>query len=150
MPQLLAVLNEHGVAPRRLDLELTETALVSDTAGARRVMQAMKAAGITVTLDDFGTGYSSLCYLAEMSFDKIKIDQSFVRTLYERPHSAKIVDAIIGMSRSLGVQTVAEGVETERDAMALRKLGCSLAQGYLLGRPMSVEPVVSSLLARAA
>jgi diguanylate cyclase (GGDEF)-like protein len=144
VPQLLAVLREHGVPPQRLDVELTETALVSDTARARQVMQALKAAGITVTLDDFGTGYSSLGYLAEMSFDKIKIDRSFVRTLHERPESAKIVDAVIGLSRSLGVQTVAEGVETERDAQVLRVLGCGLAQGYLFSRPVPAEQVVSA------
>ena len=143
VPQLLAVLREYGVPPARLDVELTETALVSDTARAREVMQAMKGAGITVTLDDFGTGYSSLCYLAEMSFDKIKIDRSFVRTLHDRPESAKIVDAVIGLSRSLGVQTVAEGVESERDARALIRLGCGLAQGYLFGRPVPAHEVLT-------
>ncbi len=142
VPQLLSVLREHAVAPQRLDVELTETALVSDTARARQVLQAMKDAGITVTLDDFGTGYSSLSYLAEMTFDKIKIDRSFVRTLHERPESAKIVDAVIGLSRSLGVQTVAEGVETERDAQVLLKLGCGLAQGYLFGRPVPASQVM--------
>jgi EAL domain-containing protein (putative c-di-GMP-specific phosphodiesterase class I) len=91
---------------------------------------------MTVTLDDFGTGYSSLAYLAEMTFDKIKIDRSFVRTLNDRQESAKIVDAIIGLSRSLGVDTVAEGVETELQATTLHKLGCKLGQGYLFGRPV--------------
>jgi diguanylate cyclase (GGDEF)-like protein len=134
--QLLAVLAEGGVAPSRLDVELTESALVSDIARAREVIQALQATGITVTLDDFGTGYSSLSYLAEMSFDKIKIDRSFVRTLHERPESAKIVGAVIGLSRSLGVQIVAEGVETERDARVLQQLGCALAQGYLFSRPL--------------
>jgi diguanylate cyclase (GGDEF)-like protein len=142
VPGLLAVLRRHRVPPRRLDVELTETALVSDTAQARGVMLALKEAGITVTLDDFGTGYSSLCYLAEMSFDKIKIDRSFVHTLLERPQSAKIVDAVLGLSRSLGVQTVAEGVETEAQAQMLRQLGCGLAQGYLYGRPVSAADVV--------
>ncbi len=147
VPQLLAVLSAHAVPPQRLDVELTETALVSDTARARQVMQAMKDAGITVTLDDFGTGYSSLCYLAEMTFDKIKIDRSFVRTLHERSESGKIVDAIIGLSRSLGVLTVAEGIETERDASMLQQLGCGLGQGYLFGRPMPAHALV--LAARA-
>ena len=139
--QLLAVLRECDVPPQRLDVELTETALVSDTARARQVMQAMKDAGITVTLDDFGTGYSSLCYLAEMTFDKIKIDRSFVHTLHDRPESAKIVSAVIGLSSSLGVQVVAEGVETERDARVLKQLGCGLAQGYLFGRPVPANQV---------
>ncbi len=134
--QLLAVLREHGVAPTRLDVELTETALVGDTARAREVIQSLQASGMTVTLDDFGTGYSNLSYLAEMTFDKIKIDRSFVHTLHDRPQSAKIVAAIVGLSRSLGVQTVAEGIESERDATALLKLGCVLAQGYLYSPPV--------------
>ena len=135
VPALLAVLKAAGVAPQRLDVELTETALVNDTARAREVIMALKHAGMTVTLDDFGTGYSSLSYLAEMTFDKIKIDRSFVRTLSSRPESAKIVAAIVGLSRSLGVDTVAEGVETEEEARTLQRLGCKHGQGYLFGRP---------------
>jgi diguanylate cyclase (GGDEF)-like protein len=139
VPQLLSIVREAGVPPARLDVELTETALVNDTARARQVILALKKAGMTVTLDDFGTGYSSLAYLAEMPFDKIKIDRSFVHTLAERPQSAKIVDAIIGLSRSLGVDTVAEGVETELQAATLQGLGCRQAQGYLFGRPVPVK-----------
>ena len=136
VPQLLALLAEHGVPPARLDVELTETALVRDTSAARRVMRDLKLAGFTVTLDDFGTGHSSLAYLAELDFDKIKIDRSFVHTLRERPQSAKVVDAIIGLSRSLGVPAVAEGIETEADATRLLRMGCALGQGYLFGRPV--------------
>jgi diguanylate cyclase (GGDEF)-like protein len=139
VPQLLAVLKEHGVPAARMDVELTETALVNDTARARNVILALKRAGMTVTLDDFGTGYSSLSYLAEMTFDKIKIDRSFVRTLHDRPESTKIVDAIVGLSRSLGVDTVAEGVETEEQARALQRLGCNCGQGYLFGRPVRAQ-----------
>ena len=139
VPQLLAVLKENQVPPHRLDVELTETALVNDTARARQVILALKRAGMTVTLDDFGTGYSSLSYLAEMTFDKIKIDRSFVRTLRDRPESTKIVDAILGLSRSLGVDTVAEGVETEEEALLLQKLGCKNGQGYLFGRPVRAQ-----------
>lgn len=133
--QLLAIVHEAGVPPSRLDVELTETALVNDTARARAVILQLKKAGMTVTLDDFGTGYSSLSYLAEMTFDRIKIDRRFVQTL-DKPQSAKIVDAIIGLSRSLGVDTVAEGVETELQAATLHRMGCRNAQGYLFGRPM--------------
>ena len=136
VPQVLQILHANAVPPSRIDVELTETALVNDTARARGVILALKRAGMTVTLDDFGTGYSSLSYLAEMTFDKIKIDRSFVRTLHDRPESAKIVDAIVGLSRSLGVHTVAEGVETEEQARALQRLGCTFAQGYLFGRPV--------------
>lgn len=135
VPALLAQLQAGGVPPQRLDVELTESALVNDTARARDVILSLKRAGMTVTLDDFGTGYSSLSYLAEMTFDKIKIDRSFVRTLRSRPESAKIVHAIVGLSRSLGVDTVAEGVETEEEALLLQKLGCRNGQGYLFGRP---------------
>ncbi len=143
VPHLLEVLQRHDIDPRRIDIELTETALVADTFEARRVMQAMKDVGITVSLDDFGTGYSSLSYLAEMHFDKVKIDRSFVRTLHERPESAKIVDAVIGLSRSLGALTVAEGVENPRDVEVLRQLGCGLSQGYLFGRPVPRDQVLA-------
>ena len=137
--QLMSVLQEAGVPPSRLDVELTETALVNDTARARQVILALKKAGMTVTLDDFGTGYSSLSYLAEMTFDKIKIDRSFVHTMQDRPQSAKIIEAIIGLSRSLGVSNVAEGVETELQASMLLKMGCQTAQGYLFGRPVPAK-----------
>lgn len=137
--QLLQVLREHSIPAHRLDVELTETALVNDTARARDVILSLKRAGFTVTLDDFGTGYSSLSYLAEMTFDKIKIDRSFVCTLRDRPESTKIVDAILGLSRSLGVDTVAEGVETEAEAQLLQKLGCKNGQGYLFGRPVRAQ-----------
>ncbi|MBU6257037.1 MAG: EAL domain-containing protein [Burkholderiales bacterium] len=150
VPELLAILGAHDVPPQRLDVELTETALVNDTARARAVILALKAAGMTVTLDDFGTGYSSLSYLAEMTFDKIKIDRSFVRTLHERSQSAKIVGAVVGLSRSLGVETVAEGVETEADAKALTRLGCTLGQGYLYGHPVPAARLVEALRLRAA
>ena len=137
--QLMSVLQEAGVPPSRLDVELTETALVNDTARARQVILALKKTGMTVTLDDFGTGYSSLSYLAEMTFDKIKIDRSFVQTMQERPQSAKIIDAIVGLSRSLGVSNVAEGVETELQASMLLKMGCQTGQGYLFGRPVPAK-----------
>ena len=137
--QLMSVLQEAGVPPSRLDVELTETALVNDTARARQVILALKKTGMTVTLDDFGTGYSSLSYLAEMTFDKIKIDRSFVQTMQERPQSAKIIDAIIGLSRSLGVSNVAEGIETELQASMLLKMGCQTGQGYLFGRPVPAK-----------
>lgn len=150
VPHLQAVLAERGVPAARLDVELTETALVRDTDAARRVMQAMQAAGFTVTLDDFGTGHSSLAYLAALDFDKLKVDRSFVHTLRERPQSAKVVDAIIGLSRSLGVPTVAEGIETEDDAARLLRMGCTLGQGYLFGRPMPAHELAAHDLAALA
>ncbi len=140
VPQLLAVLKDNHVPPHRLDVELTETALVNDTARARAVILALKRAGMTVTLDDFGTGYSNLSYLSELTFDKIKIDRSFVQKLKtDQQSSTKIIEAIIGLSRSLGADNVAEGVETEEQADMLQKLGCRNGQGYLFGRPVRAE-----------
>jgi EAL domain-containing protein (putative c-di-GMP-specific phosphodiesterase class I) len=140
--ELLAVLHETGFDPRRLEVELTEHALVRDIASARHVVGLLSQAGMTIALDDFGTGYSSLAYLSELPVDKIKIDRSFVRSLHERAASAKIIAAIVGLSRSLGVEVIAEGVETEADAQALARLGCDAAQGYLFARPMAAETVV--------
>jgi diguanylate cyclase (GGDEF)-like protein len=140
--KLLQVMREHGADPRRFEIELTETALVADVHAARRTIEALKREGITVALDDFGTGYSSLSYLSQLSFDKIKIDRSFVATLHERSESAKIVASIIGLGHSLGVQVVAEGVETERDARALAALGCGAAQGFLFARPLPLAELL--------
>jgi len=135
-PGILAVLNETGFPPSRLEVELTEHALVADLASAKRVISSLKSVGIKIALDDFGTGYSSLCYLSELPFDKIKIDRSFIKRLHEREESAKIVNAIVGLGRSLGVPTIAEGVETEREAAFLREIGCPVAQGFLYSTPV--------------
>jgi len=140
--QLLEVMRTQGVDPRRFEVELTETALVADMHAARRTIDALKREGITVALDDFGTGYSSLSYLSQLSFDKIKIDRSFVATLHERSESAKIVSSIVGLGASLGVQVVAEGVETERDARTLAGLGCGAAQGFLFARPLPLAELL--------
>ncbi len=148
--ELLAVLHETGLDPRRLEVELTEYALVRDVASARHVVGLLSQAGITIALDDFGTGYSSLAYLSELPVDKVKIDRSFVRSLHEGTTSAKIIASIVGLSRSLGVEVVAEGVETETDAQAVAKLGCQAAQGYLFARPMPAAMLMRSEPTRAA
>ena len=134
--KILAVLMETGFPPERLEIELTENALVNDLAAAKRVITLLKAAGIRIALDDFGTGYSSFCYLSELPFDKIKIDRSFIQTLQERRESAKIVSAIVGLGKSLGVPTIAEGVETRGEVDFLRRIGCSSAQGYYFSEPL--------------
>ncbi len=143
--KILRVLTEMGMAPGQLEVELTESALVSDLAAAKRVITSLKNVGISVSLDDFGTGYSSLCYLSELPFDKIKIDRSFIRTLSERDQSAKIVNAIVGLGRSLGVPIVAEGVETAADAEFLKDIGCSSAQGYYYAKAMSAAELAGFL-----
>jgi diguanylate cyclase (GGDEF)-like protein len=134
--KILGALSESGFSPQRLEVELTEHALVADLSSAKRVIASLKALGIKMALDDFGTGYSSLCYLAELPFDTLKIDRSFIRTLHDRPESAKIVAAIVGLGESLGVTIVAEGIEAERDAALLREIGCSLGQGFLYSKPV--------------
>jgi diguanylate cyclase (GGDEF)-like protein len=140
--RLMAVLRQGGADPRRFEVELTETALVGDIAAARTTIDALKRHGITVALDDFGTGYSSLSTLSHLSFDKIKIDRGFVATLHERSESVKIVQSIIGLGASLGVQVVAEGVETEREASTLAQLGCGAAQGFLFARPQAIDALL--------
>jgi diguanylate cyclase (GGDEF)-like protein len=139
--QILGVLVETGFPARRLEIELTENALVSDVAAAKRVIQSLKNLGIRVVLDDFGTGYSSLSYLSELSFDKIKIDQSFVERLGTQSENVKIVSAVISLGKSLGVPIVAEGVETEIQADMLRAMGCTYAQGHLYARALPAADV---------
>jgi EAL domain-containing protein (putative c-di-GMP-specific phosphodiesterase class I) len=133
--KIMTVLAKTKFPPNRLEIELTENALIDDIASAKRVIISLKNLGIKVALDDFGTGYSSLCYLSELPFDKIKIDRSFIKTLHDRPESAKIVSTIIGLGKSLGVPTIAEGVESARDAEVLRAMGCTIAQGYFYAKP---------------
>lgn len=133
--QLLRLLQQHGFSPERLEVEITESALVADPEVARQSLFALKDRGVSIALDDFGTGYSSLHHLRELPFDKLKIDRSFVLSMQFSTESRKIVDAIIAMGRSLGLTTLAEGVENQSDADHLRELGCAMGQGYLFGRP---------------
>ena len=135
-PGILAVLSETGFPPHRLEVELTEHALVTDLPAAKHVISSLKSVGIKIALDDFGTGYSSLCYLSELPFDKIKIDRSFIKTMHDREESAKIVNAIVGLGRKPRLPTIAEGVETEREAEFLRDIGCPIAQGFLYSTPV--------------
>jgi predicted signal transduction protein with EAL and GGDEF domain len=133
---LLQVLTKTGFPAQRLQVEVSENALVADLPAAKRVITALNNIGVRVALDNFGSGYSSLSYLAELSFDAIKIDPSFVRAAPDRPESAKIVAAIVSLSKSLGVIACAEGVETAAQADFLRGIGCSAAQGFFFAKPM--------------
>lgn len=135
--KILAVLSKTKFQPSRLDVELTEAALVNDLAGAREAILALKTLGAQVVLDDFGTGYSSLGHLSDLPFDKIKIDRSFIQSFHNGRHANNTVRAIIGLGKSLGIPTIAEGIESERDAAALRALDCTLAQGYFYSKPVS-------------
>ena len=129
-------LAEHGVEPERLDIEITESTMVGR--GGDRIgelVHSLRQRGIGVTLDDFGTGYASLTHLKRIKVDRLKIDRSFVDGIGVDPEDAAIVRAVIGLGRSLGLEVVAEGVETERQLEFLRQHGCHLAQGYYFARP---------------
>jgi diguanylate cyclase (GGDEF)-like protein len=130
-----AALAASGLSPGRLELEITESVLLRDTADTLAALHQLRAMGIGVALDDFGTGYSSLSYLHSFPFSKIKIDQSFVRGLATSKESMSIIRAVTGLGQSLGIKTIAEGVETEEQLNRLREEGCTEAQGYFFSRP---------------
>ena len=137
--QVLQVLQETGANPQRLKLELTESLLLDNKEDTIAKMLALKAHGVGFSLDDFGTGYSSLAYLKRLPLDQLKIDQSFVRDMVSEPRDAAIVRTIVALANSLGLNVIAEGVETQeqRDSLALN--GCHNCQGYWFGRPGPVE-----------
>jgi EAL domain-containing protein (putative c-di-GMP-specific phosphodiesterase class I) len=130
-----------GLHPERLELEVTEGVLMSDTAGTLATLRELKTLGVAISMDDFGTGYSSLSYLRSFPFDKIKIDRSFVADLGKAGESAAIIRAIIGLGHSLGMQTTVEGVETPAQLAHVRSEGCDQVQGYLIGRPLPPSAV---------
>lgn len=132
--KLLKTLDELNFPAARLEVELTEAALVTDLAAARKVVNALQEKGVRVALDNFGTGHASLTQLRLLPFDKLKIDRSFVRVMTTDKEAGVMVRAIVSMARSLGLTIVAEGVETEDQARALAGLGCDMAQGYYFGR----------------
>ena len=134
--EILGILAETGLAPQRLELEITEGVLIEDTERTLAALTALKAAGIHISLDDFGTGFSSLGYLHRFPFDKIKIDRSFIWEMEKNPDSMSIVRAIIALGRSLRIMVTAEGVETAQQLAWLQSEACDQAQGYLLGKPM--------------
>lgn len=132
---VISALAESGLNPARLEVEITESVLLADTEFALATLHHIKSLGVQIAMDDFGTGYSSLSYLRLFPFDKIKIDQSFVNELSLDGDAAAIVRAVIALGASLGITTIAEGVETEGQMRALIAEGCNEAQGYLIGRP---------------
>ncbi len=133
---LRSTLDATGLAPARVELEITETVLVEKNEENLAVLHALKSLGVSIVLDDFGIGYSSMRYLQEFPFDKIKIDKSFIQSMTSHADSAAIVSAIAGLGRSLDIETTAEGVETAEQLALLRSAGCQLAQGFLFSRPV--------------
>lgn len=135
LAQVRRAIETSGIRPERLELEVTETAMMQDRDRAAQILEELAEMGISVAVDDFGTGYSNLSYLMDFSFKKLKIDQSFVRRLETDANSGAVVSTIVGLSRALGVNTIAEGVENENQATLLRAAGCDVVQGYLFGKP---------------
>ncbi|WP_284734546.1 putative bifunctional diguanylate cyclase/phosphodiesterase [Sphingosinicella terrae] len=137
---IVSALANAGLAPRRLELEITEGVFLVESESTDDMFARLKAIGVRLALDDFGTGYSSLGYLRKTPFDKIKIDQSFVRGAAMRgSRNAAIIRAIVTLAESLGMDTTAEGAETHDELALIRELGCSHIQGYIFGRPMIAE-----------
>ncbi len=133
------VLTETGLAPGRLELEITETALIQDFDRALQALRQIKALGVKIAMDDFGTGYSSLSNLRAFPFDKIKIDRSFVCNVHCSEETAAIVRAIVGLAHGLHLTVIAEGVECPEELEFLRREGCAEAQGYLIGKPADIS-----------
>jgi diguanylate cyclase (GGDEF)-like protein len=138
---IMSALAESGLDPRRLELEITESVMLDAHGNALSVLQNLRTMGVRVALDDFGTGYSSLGYLRSFPFDKIKIDQTFVRGTANDPAGQAIVRAIAYLGQSLGMETVAEGVETEEQFARVAADGCTDVQGYLISRPLPPEQI---------
>lgn len=134
-----AALKDSGLAPHRLEVEITESVLLDNTLVNIHILQKLKALGVHIALDDFGTGYSSLSYLRSFPFDKIKIDKSFINDMHDSREALAIIRAITGMSRSLDIQITAEGVESNEQFERLKAEGCTLFQGYYFGRPQPSE-----------
>ena len=147
---VFGALREAGVAGDRLELEITEDALLDDPAKAKFLLEQLTAGGIRISLDDFGTGYSSLAYLSGLPVDKVKIDRAFLTELDQNSANEKIVEAVIELGRRLGMDVLAEGVETADVWQRLVTMGCPEAQGYFLARPMPGEEVVGWLADRTS
>jgi diguanylate cyclase (GGDEF)-like protein len=137
-------LQASGLNPRRLEIEITESLLIANTAAVVQTLTEVRALGVSVAMDDFGTGYSSLSYLSRFPFDTIKIDRSFVATLGSNGTTDAIIASIVGLGRSLGVTITAEGVENEEQVTLLRAAGCDKVQGFLFGRPMDLSNELES------
>jgi EAL domain-containing protein (putative c-di-GMP-specific phosphodiesterase class I) len=133
------VLREHAIGPGELELEITESTLMSDTEATQRTVAALRELGVALAVDDFGTGYSSLAYLKRLHPEKVKIDRSFVRDLGSDSDDMAVVQAIIRLGQALDFQIVGEGVETNLQRDLLLANGCRLLQGYRFARPLPAE-----------
>jgi EAL domain-containing protein (putative c-di-GMP-specific phosphodiesterase class I) len=142
---VLKALDHAGLDPSRLELEITESALASEPERSLFAISALREAGVRVAIDDFGTGYSSFGMLRDLTFDRLKIDASFVDGVAHNERQQHLVGAIVALAKRLGIETVVEGVETEEAWITLAGLGCDIAQGFLVCRPLPLPELVEWL-----
>ena len=145
---IIAILQASGIAPGRIDFEVTETALMQDVSQAREALDELKAFGVGIALDDFGTGYSSLGYIRQFPIDRIKIDRSFIRDVEADPSCRAILKSVVDLCKNLQISCVVEGVETSPQWEALKELGCTRFQGYFFGKPMPAHEAARYIDAR--
>jgi EAL domain-containing protein (putative c-di-GMP-specific phosphodiesterase class I) len=143
-----ALLERHGIAGDRLECEISEHTVMADPRRAMGILERLRALGVRLSLDDFGTGHSSLSYLKRLPLDEVKIDRSFVMNMIEDDNDAAIVRTTIDLARNLGLEVVAEGVETEAILRGLSDLSCDVAQGFYLSRPLPAADLDGWLHAR--
>ncbi|TQF35140.1 histidine kinase [Bradyrhizobium sp. UNPF46] len=142
---LISIIEKSGLSPRRIDFEITETAVTFDFARAQQSIATLKAMGCGISLDDFGTGYSSLSHVHRLPLDKIKVDRSFVAEINENPVSHKIIKSLAGLCDDMEIACVVEGVETSAQLDSLRRLGCEFIQGYHFAKPMPADAIADYL-----
>jgi EAL domain-containing protein (putative c-di-GMP-specific phosphodiesterase class I) len=140
-----AALEETGLPASRLELEITETVLMRDDERNREILDKLRRLGVRIALDDFGTAFASLSYLRNFTFDKVKIDRSFIRDLSERRDCLAIVNAVTGLAKALQISAVAEGIETAEQLEKVSSAGCTEVQGFYFSRPVPVEELYSAL-----
>ena len=139
--QVACALSASGLAPRRLELEITESVLLANNEATMQILHDLRALGVRIAMDDFGTGYSSLSYLRSFPFDRIKIDRSFVSHIADSSESKAIVRAVAELGATLGITTTAEGVENEEQFRLVREHGCTDVQGYYFGKPKPLAEI---------
>jgi EAL domain-containing protein (putative c-di-GMP-specific phosphodiesterase class I) len=144
---LKIILQETGLDPKALELEITESVLIQNADKSEKILESVAELGVSIALDDFGTGYSSLAYLKRFPIHTLKIDRNFVKGLPDKRDDVAIIDAILALARSLGIKVVAEGVETEEQHAFLRDHHCHQMQGFLFARPMPSEELDRWLVA---
>ncbi len=147
--RIIAAVNTSGIAPRRINFEITETAIMRDFEQAAHSIELLRALGCQISLDDFGTGYSSLNHVHKLPLSKIKIDRCFVDHIDERPASYKIVKSVLTLCSEMGLTAIAEGVEREEEVRVLTSLGVDAMQGYYFSKPLDRDLVGARLEAEA-